>query len=89
MFKDSYRRVPDQRRSLRRVGRFSGALVLGLLLGACGTNRFEQRPPAWGDTLQEANKPAVLTGASASAQPPAASAAGDADSPRIDPAFYK
>ncbi|MGB5614901.1 MAG: type II secretion system secretin GspD [Sedimenticolaceae bacterium] len=89
MFKDSHRRLPVERRSLRSVGRFSGALVLGLLLGACGTNRFEQRPPAWGDTLQEANKPAVLTGASASAQPPAASAAGDADSPRIDPAFYK
>jgi general secretion pathway protein D len=40
------------RRSLRGVGPFILALVLSLVLGACGGDRFiDDRPPAWGDSL--------------------------------------
>jgi general secretion pathway protein D len=32
-------------------------LAFSLALGACSTDRFVQRPPAWGDTLHDARRP--------------------------------
>jgi len=74
----------------RRHGwaRFLLAFAASLALGACGANRFEQRSPAWSDTLRDTSRavetrPQTDTTSSTEATP------GTDESSRQDPGFYR
>jgi general secretion pathway protein D len=60
--------------------------MLSLALGACGTDRFAQRPPAWADTLHEASRPLEIEQPVEAAAPPPAETA---DRTRRDLGFYR
>ena len=63
-------------------------LSISLAVGGCGTNRFEQRPPAWGDTLHDASQPLQLSESAAPGQD-AASSAGQGEQKREELGFYR
>jgi general secretion pathway protein D len=47
-------------------------LVIGLAVGGCASDRFAQRPPAWGSTLHDASQPLQLEESTATGEPGAA-----------------
>jgi len=86
--KSTSQNTPGDHGRRRRGTTFVCMLIIGLAAGGCGTNRFEQRPPAWGDTLHDASQPLQLTEPAAPGQGDASSA-GQGEQARKDPGFYR
>ena len=79
--------TPNPRERRHRWANFLLMFAISLALGACGTNRFAQRPPAWADTLQDAGQPLQVSGQAGDAPPVTAPPADDAT--RQDLGFYR
>ena len=82
------RKVARSTSPLRRIRITLSSLALSLLITACTSNRFEQRPPAWGDTLQSA-APAIAGNRQIPASQFEKSAAGANETYRDAPDFFK
>jgi general secretion pathway protein D len=80
-------RLPRHPTPLPRTGVFLTALTITLLLAGCGgPNRFEQRPPAWGDSLGSG---IPETGSEPKAEGGTVAPAPAETVDREDPQFYK
>lgn len=71
-----------------RIRVLSLTTLLSLVLGACATDRFQQRTPAWSDTLRETRLPSEVTQPPGTAQVQTGLPASEPQQ-RVDPAFYK
>ncbi len=81
-------KAPDHGVPAFRVGTFLVALALGITLSACGPNRFETRPPAWGDRLQAKRQP-VATPENAASESTQGELTSSEDGIGEDPEFYQ
>jgi len=74
----------------RRQGWASFLLMfaISLALGACGTNRFAQRSPAWSDTLRDTSQP-LETGRQTDTTSSTQATPGEDEISRQDPSFYR
>ncbi len=80
------RRMPAAWRLLGDWRRFGVVFACSLALAACTTDRFAQRPPAWGDRLHDAGRPIDIE--QQAAVPPETAETTPAPS-RQDPGFYE